>query len=202
MLSTMAHVMSDDMLEYEGRLPAATPDAENLGFSALYRLYEAARGWVVLCVTTEREWRALTTVLGAEVDLLGDARFAGPTDRLDNDAVLAEIVGGILRTRSAAEWEKVMTPADVACVEVVDGPVHAVLMDEGGLMEQLGMTATVEHPLFERHLRTGALAALSRSSTTIGPGCLVGQHTDAILAELGYSGDRIAELRAAGIVAG
>jgi crotonobetainyl-CoA:carnitine CoA-transferase CaiB-like acyl-CoA transferase len=38
------------------------------------------------------------------------------------------------------------------------------------------------------------------SSASVGPGVLAGQHTDAILRELGYSDDAIAALRAAGII--
>jgi crotonobetainyl-CoA:carnitine CoA-transferase CaiB-like acyl-CoA transferase len=87
-------------------------------------------------------------------------------------------------------------------VEVVQEAVHAVLMDKGGLFEELGMIANVEHPLFGEHVRARALVTFSRSGEDLRPGCLVGQHTSAILQELGYGEDRIADLRARQIVAG
>jgi len=40
----------------------------------------------------------------------------------------------------------------------------------------------------------------SRSTTVAAPACLVGQQTDAVLKELGYGDDRIAALRAGGII--
>jgi crotonobetainyl-CoA:carnitine CoA-transferase CaiB-like acyl-CoA transferase len=201
MLSTMAHVTSDDMIEYEGRPAVATVDSADLGYNALYRLYETSEGWIVLCITNDREWAALSEILASHVDLAGDSRFATASDRAANDAVLAEVLSNVFRKQTGAEWEKLLTPADVACAEVENSGAHGI-MDEGGLAEQLGMTAVVEHPLFGTHLRATALAALSRSGTDIRPGCLVGQYTDSILHELGYSDERIAELRAAEIVGG
>lgn len=202
MLLTMAHVMSDDMIDYAGRGPVPRVDSEGFGFSALYRLYESAgHGWVVLCVTTEREWQRLSGALGSSLDLAGDPRFATALDRARNDGALVETLSRVFSSRSATEWESTMVAADVACVEVVDGPMHAVLLDEGGLAEQIGIATTVDHPLFGRHSRYEALATLSRSTSVTGPGCLKGQQTDAILRELGYSEQRIIELRAASIIA-
>ncbi len=44
------------------------------------------------------------------------------------------------------------------------------------------------------------MVSFSRSLTVAKAGCLVGQHTDAVLAELGYSSERIAELREKGVI--
>ncbi|MGD9798062.1 MAG: CoA transferase, partial [Acidimicrobiia bacterium] len=56
MLNTMGHVMGDALIDYEGAGAPLTTDPEMYGFSALYRVYEASVGWVVLCVTDDREW--------------------------------------------------------------------------------------------------------------------------------------------------
>ena len=60
----------------------------------------------------------------------------------------------------------------------------------------------VEHPLFGVHPRATALVGLSRSTQRLGAGALVGEHTTAILQELGYSDEAIARLRAAGKIGG
>jgi crotonobetainyl-CoA:carnitine CoA-transferase CaiB-like acyl-CoA transferase len=54
--------------------------------------------------------------------------------------------------------------------------------------------------LFEAYLRLGPLATFSRSATSTRGGCLVREHTDAVLTELGRSADEITELRDAKIV--
>jgi crotonobetainyl-CoA:carnitine CoA-transferase CaiB-like acyl-CoA transferase len=200
MLSTMGHVMGDALIEYEGAGSPLVTDRELYGFSALYRLYPASDGWVVLCVTDDGEWETLA----GELELLGDARFASVADRHAHDAELVEVLTAAFAARAADEWERVMVAADVACVSVDPqlGGLASGLQNPGGLAEQLGMMATVEHPLFGAVPRTRALVTLSRSGQSLGAGCLIGQHTDAILHELGYDDERIAALRAAGVVGG
>ncbi|MBM3139972.1 MAG: hypothetical protein FJZ92_07095, partial [Chloroflexi bacterium] len=47
--------------------------------------------------------------------------------------------------------------------------------------------------------RHGPLVRLHRTPGMPGPACLAGEHTDAILAELGYDAEAIAQLRADGV---
>src|SRR5437899_573937 len=73
-------------------------------------------GGCSLAITSDREWRAFVSAIGD----------------IDRDA---GALAAMFRTRSAAEWERVLTAADFACVEVevVKGPSHAVLMEDEGL---------------------------------------------------------------------
>ena len=65
MLSTMSHVLSEDMIEYEGRPHLPVADTGLHGFGALYRLYETGTAGL-LAVTTQVEWLALTRVMGLD----------------------------------------------------------------------------------------------------------------------------------------
>jgi crotonobetainyl-CoA:carnitine CoA-transferase CaiB-like acyl-CoA transferase len=65
-----------------------------------------------------------------------------------------------------------------------------------------GLVVEVEQPRFGPVLRAGPPVALSETPARVAPGCLVGQHTAAILAELGYAPERIDELTAQGTVFG
>lgn len=202
MLNTMGHVLAQGLVEIDGEAAAPSTDPAMLGYSALYRLYEAADGWVVLCVTDEREWSSLLRSLGRDSGLADDPRFATVAARATHDGELAELLSTVFLTRPAGAWEKALVGAEVACVEVLPnmGGLASGLMSPGGVAEQHAMMTTVEHPLFGEVPRTRALVSFSRSGQTLGSSCLVGQHTDAILAELGYDADRIKELRAAAIV--
>jgi formyl-CoA transferase len=80
------------------------------------------------------------------------------------------------------------------------GGLGSGLQIPGGVAEQLGMMTTVEHPLFGEVPRTRSLFTLSRSGETLGASCLIGQHSDAILQELGYTKEQIAQLRADEVV--
>ena len=140
--------------------------------------------------------------LSNDAPLGNDPRFADATSRATNEAELIDTLTSVFTARPAAEWEERMLGADVACVAVEPmlGGISSGLQLPGGLAEQLGMMTTVEHPLFGQVPRTRRLYELSRSGQSLGASCLIGQHTDAILDELGYSGEQIAELRAKGVV--
>lgn len=202
MLSTMAHALSEVMVRYDGQPDAPTADVGLHGFAAGYRLYEAADGeWVFLAAVTPRDWANLVDATAAHADL-GDHRFASPESRAEHDAALVETLVAMFATRPAQDWEKDLCAAGVACVVAERTPVDGNMYDEGALGHQWGYVTTVEHPVIGEHTRLTPLVRFSRSGSVVEAGCAVGQHTDAVLRELGYADDRIAALRAAGIVGG
>ena len=93
-----------------------------------------------------------------------------------------------------------MLAADVGCVVAHREPPEMVLQSTE-FAGAADMLVTVEHPTFGEHLRLKPYISLSRSETVAEPGSLAGQHTDAILTELGYSTQAIADLRERKIVA-
>jgi crotonobetainyl-CoA:carnitine CoA-transferase CaiB-like acyl-CoA transferase len=192
MLFTMAQVLSEDMVDYAGRPDAPTADADLYGFGPLYRLYEAAEGWVFLAAPSQREFDALAQALpGAGLE---DARFATAAGREEHSAALAAALSQAFKTADAKAWEAKLTAIDLACVAVDPGPSHNTLMLPGGLAEQLEMSIQVEHPMFGEHPRLKPVVTFSRSATRAEPGVLVGQQTEALLTELGYSQAQIDDL--------
>jgi len=129
---------------------------------------------------------------------------AAPSDR-EWSALVAALGGddveGVLRSRSAREWEEQLVPLGIACVAVEQGPVEGHLQGDDGIGARAGMVVRVQHPLIGEHNRMRNPVRFSRSATTAAPGCLIGQHTDAVLAEIGYPPARITSLREAGVVA-
>jgi len=198
MLSTMSQILSEDMVEYEGRPPAPTADTQLFGFGPLYRLYDTQTGWVFLAAPSEREWAALRGAMaGAGLD---DPRFATAENRASASEVLAQALSAAFMTRPAPEWERLLTEADVACVEVVKGPSQDVLMGADGLAVRLGMTCDVEHPLFGEHKRLTSVMQFSRSATRAQAGVMIGQNTDQVLRDYGYGDEEIADLAEKGII--
>jgi crotonobetainyl-CoA:carnitine CoA-transferase CaiB-like acyl-CoA transferase len=169
-------------------------DPDLYGFGALYRLYESQDGWVFLAVVNDREWDALADSLEPYVDLGADARFATKEARAVHDAELAEVLAPVFRTRSGADWEKDLTQRDVACVVSSEESTDGILMSrEVGAAS--GYVSEVTHPTFDELLRIAPVIRFSRSETQALPGCLAGQHTEAILRELGMDAGRIADLQ-------
>jgi crotonobetainyl-CoA:carnitine CoA-transferase CaiB-like acyl-CoA transferase len=200
MLCTAAYAVSADCIDYAGRPDGRRPDHLLHGLSALYRLYETADGWVFLAAPRDGEWRSLCHALAPWSDLAGDARFATRADRAANDVALADRLAEVFHRRPARDWERDLTGADVACAELAPGPVaRAVVADP--IVRDAGFLAEVEHPTFGLHRRLGPLVALSRTPGEAAPAPVLGQHTRAVLAEIGYAAGEIERLLGAGIVA-
>jgi crotonobetainyl-CoA:carnitine CoA-transferase CaiB-like acyl-CoA transferase len=79
-------------------------------------------------------------------------------------------------------------------------PPEAVLQSEE-FAAASDLLVEVDHPTFGTHMRLKPLVEFSVSESVAEPGCLLGQHTDRILAELGYEEAAIADLRKRGVVA-
>jgi crotonobetainyl-CoA:carnitine CoA-transferase CaiB-like acyl-CoA transferase len=68
--------------------------------------------------------------------------------------------------------------------------------------EQLGIVTPMTHALVDDYPRLRPTVRLSRSAGVAGPAPLCGAQTDAVLTELGYTVERIAALRDAGVLGG
>jgi len=162
--------------------------------SAMDLIYEAADGYLTVAALTDRQWAGLAQAL-ERPEWLDDPRFKTPALRQQNVEARLRLTGEVLMGRSSAEWLDRLTRADVPCApvltrnEVIRHP-HVAAM---GIVEE------VDHPKAGR-LRQGRNAArFSATPASIrrpAPG--LGEHTDEVLAEAGYSAGEIAELRAQG----
>jgi crotonobetainyl-CoA:carnitine CoA-transferase CaiB-like acyl-CoA transferase len=62
------------------------------------------------------------------------------------------------------------------------------------IMNENGFLTDVEHPLFGRHRRLAPLARLSLTPGEARPACTLGQHTESVLRQIGYTSNEIEEL--------
>lgn len=200
MLNTGAHAMSAHVVQPPTGPIEPVPDLTLRGLSALYRVYDAASGWIFLATPAEHEWSKLVGALASEVDLAADSRFATNADRAVNDATLVDVLAGVFARRSSDDWEKHMLAADVGCLAITTTTIEETYMSDA-FGPSNGYVVDVVHPVFEDHPRLAPLVRFSRSITLAPPGVLAGSHSDAILAELGFDPDAVADLRGRNIVA-
>ena len=130
-------------------------------------------------------------------ELATDPRFATGKARLENRDVLNGIIETITRTRSSAEWIETLNAEGVPC-----GPIYKMneVFDDPQV-KHLNIVRTVHHKILGDVEVIGQAIDLSRTpwsirSATPEPG----EHTDAVLAELGFGAAEIASLRAKKVV--
>src|ERR1700761_3874416 len=152
-----------------------------------------AGGTVQLAVQNDREWRRLCDQVLGRPGLADDPRFATNEARV---VARAELDPEIEAAMSGHSAEQVLDMLDAA--QIANGHFNTV--------SDLLAPPQLEHRWGEAGSPAGPIRALpspiSRGEATpaLGPIPAVGEHTSQILAELGYSGDQIAALGAAGTV--
>ncbi|HEY8861892.1 MAG TPA: CoA transferase [Candidatus Limnocylindria bacterium] len=161
-----------------------------------YQTFRAADGFVNVCAGNNALFERLCAALDLD-DLADDARFADNGQRIQNRAVLIPL----LEKRIAAlRKDDVVTRLRKANVPV--GPINGlddVFADP--TVRHLGLIAEVDHPTAGRVRAPGIPVRMDGTppSVRMHPP-LLGEHTDLVLAELGYAEQEIAKLRKDGAV--
>src|SRR5437016_12749828 len=155
-------------------------------------IYETADGYMTVAALTDRQWAGLARV-AERPEWLEDQRFKTSALRQKNIEARLQLTQEALLERPAAEWLERLTAAGVPC-----GPVltrNQVIRHPH--VRELGIVVETEHPIAGRLRQARAAARFSRTPAEIRAGApALGEHTEEILSELGYSGAEIAALRA------
>ena len=174
-------------------LRGTEPERPGSGHESLcpYQAFETADMPIILGIANDGFWRAFCDIAG-DPALAGDIRFATNGDRVANRAVLIPLVTAILARRSRAEWL-----AELATRGIPSSPVHTLgelsahpQTEASGMVLRDGSFQTVASPL-----RVDG----ERLALRLRPPAL-GEHSRAVLAELGYKIDKIDALIADGVV--
>ena len=157
--------------------------------------FRAGDGYLVLAVLTEKQFVALMRTIG-RADALDDPRFKDWRARTENEPALREIIEGALAKDDPKSWEARLTAADVPCATV--WKIEEITRHPQ--LEHRDVLQTIDSRYGPMRL-VGAGFRLAHGSPGIErePPTL-GEHTDEILAEAGYTPAEIKDLRRDGVI--
>ena len=177
-----------------GELPERTGNDHPVVYP--YGLFHAADGDVAIAPSTEVHVRRFLEALGLG-PLLEDPAFADNALRMHNRERLRPLINARIGGATVEQWIERLNAAGVPCGRVMT--LAEVFADPQVLAQE--MVLEVEHPGHGAVRMTGFPVKLSATPARLRrPAPELGEHTDAILRELGYAPEQIASLHDAGIV--
>ena len=165
-----------------------TLDADQLGFSALYRLYRCAEGWLCIAVVEEEHWKALAATLPGLSDV---ADFSSAELRSRHDVALTRMLGDALQKETVSYWFDRLDAAGVPC-EVSSDTFSRELFDDEELAARGWIVRCEGNPVMGTMDMFGIGIDFSETpSRAGGPPATLWEHTAEVLAELGYAAAEI-----------
>jgi formyl-CoA transferase len=165
-------------------------------------------GWILKCkgwetdpnayiyfITQAPVWAKICNVIGKE-EWATDPNYATAAARLPHlKDIFAEIERWTM-TKTKFQAMDILNKYDIPC-----GPILSMkeIAEEPSLRET-GTIVEVDHPVRGKYLTVGNPIKLSDSPTEVTRSPLLGEHTDEVMAELGYQPEQIAHLRAVGAI--
>jgi crotonobetainyl-CoA:carnitine CoA-transferase CaiB-like acyl-CoA transferase len=162
-----------------------------------YQTFRTRDGWVNIGVGNEKLWAAFCAAIG-RTELVEDPRFKTNKDRVVHREELIATLQETLAMRGAADWLAALDEAGVPAGPIRDVPTAL----EDARTDARGMVTQVPHPEAGDLAMVGnpvKLAGLGYDPA-YGPPPRVGEHTAAVLAEVGYAPEEVAALEADGVV--
>jgi crotonobetainyl-CoA:carnitine CoA-transferase CaiB-like acyl-CoA transferase len=161
-----------------------------------YQTLPTSDGWLMLAVGNDGQFAALCRLL-EQPAWATDPRFAGNPQRVAHRHVLIPLLEERFRSAPTAHWLDRLAAAGVPCGPVNDIPT--ALADPQTQARQ--MVQTITHPLAGAAPQLGPVAKLSATPAQIRSAPpLLGEHTDAVLTEFGYTKEQIAQWRKEGVI--
>jgi formyl-CoA transferase len=162
-------------------------------------------GWILKCKGWESDpnayiyfiaqapvWERICKIIGRE-EWITDPDYATPPARLSRLKEIFATIETWTMTKDKFEAMEILNKYDIPC-----GPILSMkeLAEEPSL-RRTGTVVEVDHPLRGKYLTVGNPIKLSDSPSEVERSPLLGEHTDEVLAELGFGKGEIAAMRAA-----
>jgi crotonobetainyl-CoA:carnitine CoA-transferase CaiB-like acyl-CoA transferase len=163
---------------------------------APYQAFETVDGYVVVAVGSEHIWPRFCRAIGRE-DLVDDDRFATNADRVENRDALDPLLAEELADFETDELLDRLDEHDVPASDVKN--MEQIFANPQ--VQARGMNESVHHPTAGEVEMAGSPMHFSRTPTEVwGHPPLLGEHTDEVLTEHGYSDEAVDDLYETGVL--
>ena len=157
------------------------------------QLYPTSDGWIFIMCNKEKFWATLCELV-EQPDWVSDPRFRNFAGRLANRDALTELLDEVLAKRSTVDWLSRFGGS------VPAAPVNDIAQAlDNPFVTEHGRLQTLTHPSAGEY-RLVAPPVRSAETPPARPAPALGEHTDALLTELGYDARRLQSLRASGVI--
>ncbi len=199
LLSGALTMQSSAFISAESIVPIASRRSIQQGVIPIYRIYQCQDEWLFLACGNPTFWNKLCIALGRE-DLIADPRFEGAPWAMPEEEhrdALTAIMGDILRQRPRDYWLRLFEAADVPCAPV--SRREEFMADPQ--VRHNRMMVEIDDPRVGKIKQMGIPVTLVDNPGRIkGSAPRLGEHTSAVLKELGYSDGEVNQFRSKGII--
>jgi len=180
--------------EYFSGIGVPAPLGSAHRMNAPYQAIRCADGYITLGAANERLFRRLSEVLGHS-EWVRQPEFADNASRVANRKLLAERIEEITAEQPRSHWLALLEANDIPC-----GPINnyaQVFADRQVVARE--MVVETEHPTLGRLKTLGSPIKMSATPPDVSRRApQLGEHTDDVLREAGFSDSEIAAFRQSG----
>jgi formyl-CoA transferase len=179
-----------------GKFGSAVPRAGNASGGGQPGSILKCKGWetdpnaYIYFITQAAVWESVCKVIG-KPEWITHPNYATPPARLPHLKEIFDTIEQWTMTKTKFEAMDILNQYDIPC-----GPILS--MEELAAEPSLRATGTVvevDHPTRGKYLTVGNPIKMSDSPSEVTRSPLLGEHTDEVLAELGYGPEQIAAMR-------
>ncbi|MBS0450472.1 MAG: formyl-CoA transferase [Proteobacteria bacterium] len=180
----------------DGKFGDAVPRAGNASGGGQPGSILKCKGWetdpnaYIYFITQGAAWPAICRVIGEE-GWIEDEAYATPQARLLHLKPIFKRIEQWTMTKTKFEAMDILNEYDIPCGPILS--MKEIAEDES--LRASGTLVEVDHPKRGKYLTVGNPIKLSDSPTEVTRSPLLGEHTDEVLGQLGYSADEVAVLR-------